>query len=91
MAGSITAFQGYLRDVVKQTDQFRKQGSDREEARRRLTSQRMQDMFPATARPGAELRHSTHLRVALRSGAQEVAERESSFRKVGALRIVFDR
>src|SRR5439155_1645869 len=47
----ITAFQGYLRDAVKQTDQFRKQGLTAEQAAQKIDLSAYKEMFPATARP----------------------------------------
>jgi len=57
----ITAFQGYLRDVVKQTDQFRKRGILAPEAAQKVDLSAYKDMFPNTARPGAELRGIRHI------------------------------
>src|SRR6185295_4614003 len=52
----ITAFQGYLRDVVKQVDGFRKQGITAVEAAQKVDLSAYKADFPNTARPGAELR-----------------------------------
>jgi cyclase len=57
----ITAFQGYLRDVVKQVDQFRKQGLTAVEAAPKVDLSAYKAEFPSTARPGAELRGIRHI------------------------------
>ncbi|OFW19651.1 MAG: hypothetical protein A3H97_18695 [Acidobacteria bacterium RIFCSPLOWO2_02_FULL_65_29] len=57
----ITAYQGYLRDVVRQVDQFRKQGILAEEAAQKVDLSAYQQWFPNTARPGAELRGIRHI------------------------------
>ena len=57
----ITAFQGYLRDVVKQVDQFRKQGMTSVEAAQKVDLSAYKADLPTTARPGAELRGIRHI------------------------------
>jgi glyoxylase-like metal-dependent hydrolase (beta-lactamase superfamily II) len=57
----ITAFQGYLRDVVSQVDQFRKQGVTAEDAARKVDLSAYKAEFPQTERPGAELRGVRHI------------------------------
>jgi cyclase len=57
----ITAFQGYLRDVVKQVDQFRQQGMTSVEAAQKVDLSAYKAEFPQTERPGAELRGIRHI------------------------------
>jgi cyclase len=57
----ITAFQGYLRDVVRQTSELRKQGVLAAEAAQRVDLSAYKAFFPNTARPGAELRGIRHI------------------------------
>jgi cyclase len=56
-----TALQGYLRDVVKQVDGFRKQGLTAEQAAQKIDLSAYKSDFPSTARPGAELRGVRHI------------------------------
>jgi glyoxylase-like metal-dependent hydrolase (beta-lactamase superfamily II) len=56
-----TAFQGYLRDVVKQVDTLRKQGLTSVEAAQKVDLSAYKADFPSTARPGAELRSVRHI------------------------------
>lgn len=56
-----TAFQGYLRDVVKQVDTLRKQGLTSIEAAQKVDLSAYKTDFPSTARPGAELRSVRHI------------------------------
>ena len=57
----VTAFQGYLRDVVKQVDGFRKQGILAPEAAQKVDLSAYKADFPQTAKPGAELRGIRHI------------------------------
>jgi glyoxylase-like metal-dependent hydrolase (beta-lactamase superfamily II) len=57
----ITAYQGYLRDVVKQVDQFRKQGLTAVEAAQKVDLSAYKADFPGAAKPGAELRGIRHI------------------------------
>jgi cyclase len=56
-----TALQGYLREVVKQVDGFRKQGLTAEQAAQKVDLSAYKGDFPSTARPGAELRGVRHI------------------------------
>jgi glyoxylase-like metal-dependent hydrolase (beta-lactamase superfamily II) len=51
-----TAFQGYLRDIVRQVGDFRTQGITAEAAAQKVDLSAYKAEFPSTARPGAELR-----------------------------------
>jgi cyclase len=57
----ITAFQGYLRDVVKQVAEFRRQGITAVEAAQKVDLSAYKADFPGAARPGAELRGVRHI------------------------------
>jgi glyoxylase-like metal-dependent hydrolase (beta-lactamase superfamily II) len=57
----ITAYQGYLRDVVKQVEQLRKQGVTSVEAAQKVDLSVYKDHFPNAAKPGAELRGIRHI------------------------------
>ena len=57
----ITAFQGYLKDVVKQVDGFRKQGMTSTEAATKVDLSAYKSFFAQTERPGAELRGVRHI------------------------------
>src|SRR5215813_9530030 len=54
--GKITAFQGYLRDLVKQGAELRKQGVTAEAAAQRVDLTAYKSSFPQIQGPGAELR-----------------------------------
>jgi glyoxylase-like metal-dependent hydrolase (beta-lactamase superfamily II) len=54
--GLITAFQGYLRDLVKQGTELRKQGVTAETAAQRLDLTAYKASFPQIQRPGADIR-----------------------------------
>jgi glyoxylase-like metal-dependent hydrolase (beta-lactamase superfamily II) len=57
----IIAFQGYLRDIVTQVGDFRKQGITAETAAQKVDMSAYKAEFPSTARPGAELRSVRHI------------------------------
>jgi glyoxylase-like metal-dependent hydrolase (beta-lactamase superfamily II) len=57
----ITAFQGYLRDVVKQVAELRKEGMAAAEAAQKVDLSAYKAFFAQTARPGAELRGVRHI------------------------------
>jgi cyclase len=61
VAPRIAAFQGYLRDVVKQVSEFRKQGMTAAEAAQKVDLSAYKTFFAQTARPGAELRGIRHI------------------------------
>jgi cyclase len=54
--GLITAFQGYLRDLVKQGAELRKQGVRAEEAAQKLDLTTYRNAFPQIQGPGADIR-----------------------------------
>src|SRR5215471_10063050 len=54
--GLITAFQGYLRDLVKQGTELRKQGVTAEEAAQRVDLTAYKASFPQIQGPGADIR-----------------------------------
>jgi glyoxylase-like metal-dependent hydrolase (beta-lactamase superfamily II) len=56
-----TAFQGYLRDIVKQVGELRKQGLSAVDAAQKVDLSAYKSEFPSTARPGAELRSVRHI------------------------------
>lgn len=56
-----TAFQGYLRDIVKQVTDLRKQGITAADAAQRVDLSAYKGDFPTTARPGAEVRSVRHI------------------------------
>jgi glyoxylase-like metal-dependent hydrolase (beta-lactamase superfamily II) len=56
-----TAQQGYLRDIVKQVSEFRKQGMTAVEAAPKVDLSAYKANFPSAARPGAELRGVRHI------------------------------
>jgi hypothetical protein len=57
----ITAFQGYLRDIVKQVSDLRTQGITADVAAQRVDLSAYKAEFPSAARPGAELRSVRHI------------------------------
>jgi len=57
----IVAFQGYLRDIVKQVGDFRSQGITADAAAQKVDLSAYKAEFPSTARPGAELRSVRHI------------------------------
>lgn len=57
----IIAFQGYLRDIVKQVGDLRRQGITAEAAAQKVDLSAYKTEFPSTARPGAELRSVRHI------------------------------
>jgi len=57
----ITAFQGYLKDVVKQTAELRKQGVVATDAAQKIDLSAYKEFFQQTARPGVELRGVRHI------------------------------
>jgi glyoxylase-like metal-dependent hydrolase (beta-lactamase superfamily II) len=54
--GLITAFQGYLRDLIKQGGDLRKQGVSPEDAAQRVNLTAYKNWFPQIQGPGADLR-----------------------------------
>ena len=56
-----TAFQGYLRDIVTQVSDLRKQGMPATEAALKVDMSAYKAAFPSTAKPGAELRGVRHI------------------------------
>jgi cyclase len=59
--GHITAFQSYLKDVMSQVADLRKQGLSAEDAAQRVDLTSHQKDFPQIQRPGADLRGVRHL------------------------------
>lgn len=59
--GHITAFQGYLRDVITQVTDLRKKGVSADEAAQRVDLTSHQKDFPQIRGPGADLRGVRHL------------------------------
>lgn len=56
-----TAQQGYLREIVKQVTELRRQGVLAVEAAQKVDLSAFKANFPSTARPGAELRSVRHI------------------------------
>ena len=56
-----TAWQNYLRDIVKKVSDLRKQGLTAEQAAQRVDMSNHKADFPTTTRPGAELRSVRHI------------------------------
>jgi cyclase len=57
----IIAFQGYLRDILKQVGDLRAQGITADVAAQKVDLSAYKAEFPSTARPGAELRSVRHI------------------------------
>jgi hypothetical protein len=56
-----TAWQDYLRDIVRKVTDLRKQGLTAEQAAQKVDMSNHQADFPSTTRPGAELRSVRHI------------------------------
>jgi glyoxylase-like metal-dependent hydrolase (beta-lactamase superfamily II) len=56
-----TAWQNYLRDIVKKVGDMRKQGMTAGEVAQKIDMSNHQAEFPSTARPGAEARSVRHI------------------------------